>query len=138
MFVNFVKALAKDCQRFLFISIFLVLRQIQRVLINTFILFMKTEIHCLTQDLFSLLFWTVVSLSHQFRSVFLFYCAIFYLCSSSVFSNFDICFALKKISQLDFEIFVFLIRFLVSYWFTYGGLPMSYGFCCIVSFLSYS
>ena len=77
---------------------------VQRDLISTFILFMRTAVHRLTQDLFSHLLWTVVSLPPFFFFLYLSYfcCAIFYFCTSIVYrtvffilhSNFCLCFAL--------------------------------------------
>ena len=67
---------------------------------------MRTKSHCLSQDLYSVLFWTVVSIPEFsfFLFLFRFCCAIFYFCSSSVFSNCDMFFFALRFLLLLFAL----------------------------------
>ena len=101
---------------------------------------MRTAIHRLTQDLFSLLFWTVVSLLSSIFLSLSFSCAIFNFCSSSVFSNCDIfclhsnfCFWFLRL--LTISLFLY---FLSRYFRCSFGCPiflqsMGFGFSCVRS-----
>ena len=100
---------------------------VQRDLISTFILFMRTAVHRLTQDLFSHLLWTVVSLPPFFFFLYVSYfcCAIFHFCTSSVYrtvffilhSNFAFVLRLVTISLFslflshDLGFFIFAVPF---------------------------
>ena len=94
---------------FVFICIFLVLGKSIQVLISTLILFMRTGIHCLTQDLFSLLFWIVLSL--PLFSFFLY--LSFSVVRSSIFSALQL-FALTVIFLNSSFCFCFLRLLTIS------------------------
>ena len=122
---------------------------VQRDLISTFILFMRTAVHRLTQDLFSHLLWTVVSLPPFFFFLYLSYfcCAIFYFCTSSVYrtvffilhSNFCLCFALGHylavfVLSLSWSGFLYFCCFIFFHSIAFVFFCFSSFFSCSLSF----
>ena len=85
------------------------LGHIHPVLISNFILFMRTGIHCLTQDLFSLLLNCCLSCSSVFslcHSFFFCWRSFIFFCSSSAFSIYF--FSLRLLTISLFLYFLFL------------------------------
>ena len=128
---------------------------VQRDLISTFIVFMRTAVHRLTQDLFSHLLWTVVSLPPFFCLCFALghYLAVFvlslswfgflYFCCSIFFHSiaFFSVFLLFSHAHFPFSsflslfIFLFLVFFLFCFFFMFSFVCFWLIFCFQLYFL---